>query len=55
MSEGQVTDWPGMEGFVRRDLDIPPQPRRISTTNAGYKPKAYQVPKPILRPNFRVS
>ncbi|VUZ39702.1 unnamed protein product, partial [Hymenolepis diminuta] len=53
VSDGQVTDWPGMEGIVRKDLDVPTLPQRVSTTNPGYQPKSFPVSKKIHRPNFK--
>ncbi|KAM3188255.1 hypothetical protein ACTXT7_000654 [Hymenolepis weldensis] len=53
VSDGQVTDWPGMEGIVRKDLDIPTLPQRVSTTNPGYQPKSFPVSKQMHRPNFK--
>ncbi|VDO09057.1 unnamed protein product [Rodentolepis nana] len=53
VNDGQVTDWPGMKGVVRKDLDTPTAPRRVSTTNPDYQPKSFPPPKQIHRPSFK--
>nr|CDS26164.1 centrosomal protein of 78 kda [Hymenolepis microstoma] len=53
VNDGQVTDWPGMEGVVRKDLDTPAAPQRVSTTNPDYQPKYFPPPRQIHRPSFK--
>ncbi|VDM16745.1 unnamed protein product [Hydatigera taeniaeformis] len=52
-NRGRVSDWPGMEGVLRLDLDSPQPPKRTSSTNPTYQPKPIPVARPLQRPNFR--
>ncbi|CDS43293.2 centrosomal protein of 78 kda [Echinococcus multilocularis] len=52
-NRGRVTDWPGMVGVLRLDLDAPQPPKRTSTANPTYQPKPIPAARTIQRPNFR--
>uniref|UniRef100_A0A5K3FS42 Centrosomal protein of 78 kDa n=1 Tax=Mesocestoides corti TaxID=53468 RepID=A0A5K3FS42_MESCO len=54
VNPGRVSDWPGIEGVDRLDLDAPTPPKRTSSFNRHYKPKPPPAkPKAISRPQFR--
>ncbi|KAM7534532.1 hypothetical protein Aperf_G00000104766 [Anoplocephala perfoliata] len=52
-NRGRVTDWPAMNGVLRRDLDTSLPPKRVSTTNPNYHPRSLPLPKGIQRPCFK--